>query len=131
MSNELQRLLEKKVVNEKKFNFKGYIKNLKLKSPEEKKLIDFLNKNKDGVEGPEDVFRAATDLKIRLDEDFLNEETEEERIKKLRKNMIDDLELVFMEIVKFKGKKSPYLEVMDPKVKKVLDAATKEIMKHI
>ncbi len=73
MIKELQKILESEQLDEKKFNFKSYIKGLKLKSSDEKKLIDFLNKNKDGVESAEDIFRAATDLKIKLDEENLNE----------------------------------------------------------
>lgn len=76
--SELSYLLSKKIAEARGFNFKGYIKDLKLSASDTKKLTDFLNKNKDGVEGPEDVFRAATDLKIKLDENLVNESFKKE-----------------------------------------------------
>ena len=72
MIKELQKIMESAALAEKKFDFKGYIKGLDLKDSDAKKLMTSLDKNKDGVESAEDVFRAATDLKIDLSEN-LNE----------------------------------------------------------
>ena len=58
---------------EGKFNWMQYVKALSLPKKDEKKLKDYLKKHSDGIESPDDVFAAMTDVGIKFTESLMSE----------------------------------------------------------